>query len=90
MEMANPGPDKLLLEIVTPEQLVLSEEVDEVTAEGLEGDFGVLPGHINFLTALRPGSLKYRIGGSIQSVDIPGGIAEVLHDHVTILAAPAR
>jgi F-type H+-transporting ATPase subunit epsilon len=78
---------KLLLEVVTPEDLILSEEVDEVTAEGVEGDFGVLPGHINFLTALRPGTLAYRIGTSTTRIDVPGGIAEVLNNCVTILAA---
>ncbi|MBI3606523.1 MAG: ATP synthase F1 subunit epsilon [Nitrospirae bacterium] len=78
---------KLLLEVVTPEDLILSEEVDEVTAEGVEGDFGVLPGHINFLTALRPGALAYRIGTSTTRIEIRGGIAEVLDNCVTILAA---
>lgn len=78
---------RLHLDIVTPEALVVSERVDEVTAQGVEGDFGVLPGHINFLTALRPGPLSYRIGDTIQKVDLSGGIAEVLDDRVTILAA---
>jgi F-type H+-transporting ATPase subunit epsilon len=61
--------------------------VDEVTAEGVEGDFGVLPGHINFLTALRPGTLTYRIGESAHRLELPGGIAEVLNNRVTILAS---
>ncbi len=81
-------PDKLRLDVVTPEDLLVSEEVDEVTAEGLEGDFGVLPGHINFLTALRPGTLTYRIGDAAHRLELPGGIAEVLNNRVTILASP--
>ncbi len=83
-------PDKLRLDVVTPEDLLVSEEVDEVTAEGVEGDFGVLPGHINFLTALRPGALTYRIGDTAHRLDLPGGIAEVLNNRVTILASPPR
>jgi len=78
---------RLILEIVTPEALILSEEVDEVIAEGVEGDFGVLPGHISFLTALRPGHLTYRVGDRTERVPIAGGVAEVVHDRVTILAS---
>ncbi len=81
-------PDTLWLDVVTPEDLLVSEAVDEVTAEGVEGDFGVLPGHINFLTALRPGVLTYRIGDAAHRLDLPGGIAEVLNNRVTILASP--
>lgn len=77
---------RLQLDVVTPEELVVSESVDEVTAQGVEGDFGVLPGHITFLTALRPGPLVYRIGETTRRVDLAGGIAEVLNDRVTILA----
>jgi F-type H+-transporting ATPase subunit epsilon len=78
---------QLHLDVVTPEELVVSERVDEITAQGVEGDFGVLPGHINFLTALRPGPLTYRIGDVTHRVELGGGIAEVLNDRVTILAS---
>lgn len=77
---------RLHLDVVTPEELVVSERVDEVTAQGVEGDFGVLPGHINFLTALRPGPLMYRVGDTIRRIELGGGIAEVLNDRVTVLA----
>lgn len=77
---------RLHLDVVTPEELVVSESVDEVTAQGVEGDFGVLPGHINFLTALRPGPLTYRVGDTIRRIELGGGIAEVLNDRVTVLA----
>ncbi len=78
---------RLHLDVVTPEELVVSESVDEVTAQGVEGDFGVLPGHINFLTALRSGPLTYRVGDTIRRVELGGGIAEVLNERVTILAS---
>ena len=54
--------DKFLLEIVTPQGLVFSEEVDEVTAPGSEGEFGVLPGHVPFVTTLKVGILTCKIG----------------------------
>lgn len=86
----DPTSDTLFLEVVTPQELLVSEAVDEVTAEGVEGDFGVLPGHINFLTALRPGVLIYRIGSSTHRLDMPGGIVEVLNNRVTVLASARR
>ena len=49
---------KILLEVVTPEKLLLSQEVDEVIAPGSEGEFGVLPGHCHFLSSLRIGELR--------------------------------
>jgi len=52
--------NKLTLEIVTPYGLILSEEVDEITAVGTEGEFGVLPGHVPFITTLKIGILSYK------------------------------
>lgn len=82
--------DKLLLEIVTPEKKVLSEQVDIVMAPGEEGEFGVLPNHIPFLTKLKVGELRFRVGSNTRFVAVMGGFAEVLPDHVTILATAAE
>ena len=82
--------DKLLLEIVTPEKKVLSEQVDIVMAPGEEGEFGVLPNHIPFLSKLKVGELRFRVGASTRYVAVMGGFAEVLPDHVTILATAAE
>jgi F-type H+-transporting ATPase subunit epsilon len=82
--------DKILLEIVTPEKRVLSEMVDIVVAPGEEGEFGVLPHHIPFLTKLKVGELHFRSGAATRFVAIMGGYAEVLPDHVTILAPAAE
>ncbi len=79
-----------LLEVVTPEKLLLSEHVDQVTAPGTEGDFGVLPGHSHFLTSLRIGELQYRIGENIQFMSVLWGFAEVNPKKVTILAEVAE
>ncbi len=82
--------DKILLEIVTPERKVLSQEVDIVVAPGELGEFGVLPGHIPFLCKLKIGELRFRYGATSQHVAIMGGYAEVLKNTVTILATAAE
>ncbi len=82
--------DKLILEIVTPERRVVREEVDEVVCPGIEGEFGVLPGHTPFLTALKIGELNYRIGDQRKYIAITWGYAEVDHDRVEILADMAE
>jgi F-type H+-transporting ATPase subunit epsilon len=78
--------DTILLEIVTPDRLVLSEEVDEVAAPGSEGEFGVLPGHTPFLTTLKVGELTYRKGKEVHHMAISWGYAEVSPKKVTVLA----
>ncbi|MEM5786964.1 MAG: F0F1 ATP synthase subunit epsilon [Syntrophobacteraceae bacterium] len=82
--------EKILLDVVTPEKRVVSEPVDIVVAPGEEGEFGVLPGHIPFLCKLRVGELRFRVGGASRHVAIMGGYAEVLPNHVTILATAAE
>ena len=77
---------KLLLEVVTPEKLLLSREVDEVTCPGAEGEFGVLPGHCHFLSTLKIGELRYRVGGITHFMAVLWGFAEVTPHKVTILA----
>ena len=78
------------LRIVTPERLLLDEEVEEVIAPGAAGEFGVLPDHITFLTALAPGRLIYRTGGQRHVIAIFGGYAEVVDNVMTVLADGAE
>lgn len=78
------------LELVTPERLLLSEEVDEVVAPGYEGEFGVLPGHTQFLAILNIGVLWYRKEGAVKKIALGGGFAEVTHDRVVVLADTAE
>ncbi len=81
---------KMLLEIVAPSrQVVRSERVDEVIAPGSEGEFGVLPGHMLFLTTLKIGMLSYREGTQWHHLAIDWGYAEVGPDRVVILAEGA-
>ncbi len=82
--------DKIQLRIVTPTRLVVDEEVDEVTAPGVLGQFGVLPNHIAFLTLLQPGELTYKQGGAATRLAIAGGYAEVLENVMTVLADAAE
>ncbi|HIC91142.1 MAG TPA: F0F1 ATP synthase subunit epsilon [Syntrophaceae bacterium] len=81
---------KVLLEVVTPEKMVVQEEVDIVMAPGVLGEFGVLPGHTPFLTTVKPGEVRYRIGGNAYYVAITDGFAEVLDDKVRILVSAAE
>ncbi|MCI0528313.1 MAG: F0F1 ATP synthase subunit epsilon [Nitrospira sp.] len=77
--------DTFQLDVVTPQRLVISEQVNEMTAPGTEGEFGVLPGHTPFLTTLRFGELWYRKGNVDHFLAVGPGFAEVGPDKVTIL-----
>lgn len=81
---------KILLEVVTPEKQLLSQEVDEVIAPGSEGEFGVLPGHCHFLSSLRIGELRYRVGDQTNHMAVLWGYAEVTPSKVTIMAEIAE
>ena len=83
-------PTKLTLEVVTPERLLVSEQVDEVQLPGAEGYFGVLPGHTPLLATLQVGELWYRVGQEKRYLAVAFGFAEVLPDRVTVLAQIAE
>jgi len=78
------------LEIVTPAGVVVRESVDEVEAPGVEGHFGVLPGHRPFMSQLRAGELRYRTGKENHFVAVHWGFAEVLPYKVTVLVETAE
>jgi F-type H+-transporting ATPase subunit epsilon len=83
-------PTHIDLQIVTPERLLVQEQVDEVEIPGSEGYFGVLPGHTPLLASLAVGELWYRKGQEKNYLSIAFGFAEVLPDRVTILARLAE
>ena len=83
-------PTKLTLEIVTPDRALVSEQVDEIVLPGSEGYFGILPGHSPLLASLQVGELWYRIGQEKHYLAVAFGFAEVLPDHVTVLARIAE
>lgn len=79
----------LALEIVTPEQRVLSVEADEVRLPGVEGGFGVRPGHTPLVAALAAGELVYITGGTPHRYAVGEGFAEVSDDRVRVLVEDA-
>ena len=83
-------PSSLTFELVTPDRALVREAVDEVQIPGMEGSLGVLPGHTPLLTTLQIGELWFRLGEEKFYVSVAFGFAEVLPDHVTILAQVAE
>lgn len=82
---------ELRLEIVTPDRMVLAADVEYVGAPGVLGEFGVLPGHVPFLSALGIGNLYFKKGGKTFYVYVSGGFAEVYKgEKVTVLAEVAE
>jgi F-type H+-transporting ATPase subunit epsilon len=73
-------------ELVSPERLLISEQADEVTVPGVEGEFTVLALHAPFITVLRPGFVTVKTGAETQRLYVRGGFAEVNPDGLTILA----
>ena len=77
------------LEIVTPERLAYSDEVDSVVLPGSEGEMGVLPHHAPLVSTLGIGELRIRKGGAEESFAIVGGFVQVLPDQVVVMAETA-
>ena len=74
------------VDLVSPEKLAFSGEVDQVDVPGVEGDFGVLAGHAPVVAAVRPGILTITTGGARQKIIVLGGLAEVSENGLTVLA----
>jgi F-type H+-transporting ATPase subunit epsilon len=82
--------DRLYIEIATPERLMVGQEVDMVEAPGTAGEFGVLPGHVAFLTTLEHGEIRFMVDGATRFVATSGGFAEVVDNKVTMLVDTAE
>lgn len=81
----------ILLEIVTPDRMLVSEEAEDITAPGFGGEFGVLPGHTPFLATLKPGEISYKSpSGNRKYLSISWGYAETRPEKVIILANTAE
>jgi F-type H+-transporting ATPase subunit epsilon len=76
----------LLLEIITPEKVVYSDEVSEIVVQTVNGEIAVLPNHVNLLTQISPGEMMVKKGNSLQHLAITGGFLEVMNNKVSILA----
>ena len=77
-------------DLVSPEKLAFSGEVDQVDIPGVEGDFGVLAGHAPVVAAIRPGILTVTTGGTHEKIIVLGGLAEVSEKGLTVLADVAK
>ncbi len=82
--------EKMKLEIVTPYSKVVDMEVDEVTATGKLGEFGVLPGHAPFLTSLKIGELAYKNNGAVEHMALNWGYFEIKDDKIIVLVETAE
>ncbi len=78
------------LEVVTPQRLIISEEVEELVAPGTEGYFGVWPGHIPFMTTLKIGELSYKRRGEDRFLAVSWGYAEIRPEKAIILVEAAE
>jgi F-type H+-transporting ATPase subunit epsilon len=76
-------------DLVSPEKLAFSGEVDQVDIPGLEGDFGVLAGHAPIVAAVRPGILTITVGSTQEKMIVLGGLAEMSEKGLTVLAEVA-
>ena len=76
----------MMLEIITAERQVYSDEVDMVIAPGVDGQLGILPKHAPLMTILKPGELTIRKDGEDTYVAVSGGFMEVLGNRVSVLA----
>jgi F-type H+-transporting ATPase subunit epsilon len=79
-------PEKIELEVVTPERFVLDQKVESIEMPGKDGYLGILPGHAPLLTELGVGILTYQKGAEVRRLTVVNGYAEVLPDRVIVLA----
>ncbi|MBL9116541.1 MAG: ATP synthase F1 subunit epsilon [Verrucomicrobiaceae bacterium] len=75
----------LLLEIVTPEARIFSDQVESVVLPGSEGEMGILPAHAPLVSALQPGELRYTKGGKTTDLAVGEGLVEITGEHARVL-----
>lgn len=82
--------NKIRLEVVTPYGITVSEDFEEVTLTGTEGEFGVLAGHANLITTLQIGAMQIRNGNKTEYLFVNSGYAEVSPEKIIVLADSAE
>lgn len=80
---------KIHLQIITPQKPVLDKQVDFVVLPASKGELGILPGHTQYITTLKIGVLRYKIGDETETFALLGGIAEIEHNNVSVFAEGA-
>jgi F-type H+-transporting ATPase subunit epsilon len=88
--MAERERETFQLEVVTPQRLIISEDVEELVAPGTEGYFGVWPGHTPFMTTLKIGELSFKRRGEERFLAVSWGYAEVRPEKAIILVETAE
>ncbi len=86
----HPSQRKLYCQVITPEKVVYSDEVDMVVATGIDGEFGILPLHTPLIALLKIGELRVKKGENQEYIAVHGGYLEVLEDKVTVLTEAAE
>ncbi len=77
---------KLHLEVITPEKVILEEDVDEITLTTATGEISILPNHENLLTKLMPGEMTIKNNGKEEHFAVTGGFLEVSENRISLLA----
>ncbi|MBQ3933842.1 MAG: ATP synthase F1 subunit epsilon [Elusimicrobiaceae bacterium] len=80
---------KIRLQIITPQKPVLDKKVDFVVLPASKGELGILPGHTEYITTLKYGVLRYKIGEETETFAVLGGIAEIANNNVSVFAEGA-
>lgn len=88
--MSNNLPPSIRLKVISPQKLMVDEEVKEVSLPSLDGYLGILPGHRPVFLGLAEGEISYRLDGKELSLAIPGGYAEVLPDRVLVFVGSVK
>ncbi len=76
----------MFLEIITPEKVVFSEEIDELIVPTVNGEIAILPHHVNLLTQLEPGEMTIKQKGKTQHLAVTGGFLQIAHDKISLLS----
>jgi F-type H+-transporting ATPase subunit epsilon len=82
--------NKIKIEVVTPERVVATEEVDSITLPTKEGEITVLPGHISLVSILSPGVAEFKNEEEVKIMAVSGGFVEIINDKVIVLADTAE
>lgn len=88
--MSQDLPPSLRLRVISPQRVLVDEDVQEVSLPSLEGYVGILPGHRPLFLALGKGDISYRRRGSEESLSVRGGYAEVLAERVLVFTELAK
>ncbi len=82
--------DKMNFKVITPDKILINEDVDAIYSKAIDGDIGILPNHIDYMTALDIGVTTYEKDNTSENISIIGGILQINNNNVTILSDKAE